>query len=80
MNDWNNDYLAEFHRQDLLRETEQICLANLAMQSRVYRPSLFTRAMHGFASWMILAGKKLHNRYEIPTAHTHQTTSSSFAR
>ena len=80
MNNWQNEKMAEFHRTDLINDSEQIRLVNLAMQFRVYRPSLFTRTMHGIASWMILKGKELHKRYEIPTDHCHQTPFNSFAR
>lgn len=77
---WHNEKMAEFHRMDLINESEQIRLINLAMQSRVYRPSLFTRTMHNLAGWMILKGKELHARYEIPTEHCHKVPSNSFAR
>jgi len=78
MNHWNNEKMAEFHRMDLINESEQIRLAKLATQSRIYRPSLFTRTMHRIASWMILKGKELHERYELPTAHSHHSPSSSY--
>jgi len=80
MNHWQNEKMAEFHREDLLHDVEQISLANLATQSRTYRPGLFTRVMHNIAGWMISTGRELHERYEIPSAHSHQTQSSSFAR
>jgi len=78
MNHWQNEKMAEFHREDLLHDVEQISLANLAMQSRAYHPSLFTRTMHSLASWLITTGKELHKRYELPTAHSHHSPSSSF--
>ncbi len=80
MNHWNNEKMAEFHREDILKDVEQTRLAKLAMQSQVYRPSLFTRTMHGVASWMILKGKELHARYELPAEHCHKMPSNSFAR
>jgi len=80
MNHWHNDFMAEYHRQDLLEESEKIRLESLALESHAYQPGLFVRAIHAFAGWMILTGKKLHARYEIPTAHCHQTRFSSFAR
>ena len=80
MNHWHNEKMAELHRADLINDSEQIRLANLAIQSRVYHPSLFTRTMHSIAGWMIVKGKKLHARYEIPTEHCHQVPSNSFAR
>jgi len=80
MNHWHTEKMAEFHRQDIINDIEQIRLVNLATQSRVYRPGLFTRTMHNFAVWMITTGKELHNRYELPIAHSHHSPSKSFAR
>lgn len=80
MNHWHDEKMAEYHREKIHNEIEQIRLVNLTTQSRVYRPSLFTRTMHGIAGWMILKGKELHTRYEIPTDHCHKAPSNSFAR
>ena len=80
MNYWHIEKMDEIHRTDLINDREQIRLENLVMQSRVYRPSLFKRTMHSIASWMILKGKELHARYELPTEHSHQMPSKSFAR
>ena len=80
MNNWHIDYMAEYHRKDLLDEANHVRLVNLALQSRVYRPDLFTRIMHSFAGWMVSTGEGLHERYEIPSAHCHHNPSSSFAR
>ena len=80
MNYWHIEKMDEIHRTDLINEREQIRLENRVMQSRAYRPSLFTRTMHSIASWMILKGKELHARYELPTEHSHQLPSKSFAR
>ena len=79
MNNWQNEKLAELHRLDLINERKQIRLESLAMQSHVYRPSLFTRTMHSLAGWMILKGKELHARYELPIEHSHHSPSGSFA-
>lgn len=80
MNNWQNEKLAELHRTDLINESNQIRLESLAMQSSAYRPSLFTRTMHSLAGWMVLKGKELHARYELPIEHSHQMPSKSFAR
>jgi len=80
MNHWHNNFMAEYHRQDLLKESEKIHLENLALASNLYQPGLFARTMHSLAAWMISTGKKLHARYELPTAHHHQMPSSSPAR
>lgn len=78
MNHWHNDYMAEYHRQDLIDDSERVRLASLAKQSRVHAPGLFTRTMHNLAAWMISTGKELHERYELPNAHSHKR-SRSFA-
>lgn len=79
MNNLQNEYLAEYHRQELLKEREQIRLLESALKARPHQPSLFTRVMHGFANWMIATGSELHERYEIPTVHSHKVHSNSFA-
>ncbi len=66
MNNWHNEFMAEYHRQDILEEAEQIRLEKLVIQSRVYRPGLFERSMFNFANWMISTGKQLRKRYEVP--------------
>jgi len=80
MNFYQDELTAQYNRQRVKEEFDQIKLENRATHSHVYHPSLFTRIMHGFASWMISTGKELHERYEIPAAHCHHTASSSFAR
>ena len=80
MNNWHNEYMAEYHRQDILKQNEQIRLADLAIKSRIYRPNLFTHAMFNFANWMISTGKGLRKRYEIPTARCNHSPTGNFAR
>lgn len=80
MNNWNNEYMAEYHRQDLIREADQVLLEKLGLSSRVYRPSLFTRVMFNFGNWMVVKGKQLRKRHEIPSAACGNAPSSSFAR
>lgn len=66
MNHWHNDFMAEYHRQDILNEVEHIHLERLAVSSRVYHPGFFARTMYNFANWMISTGKQLRKRYEVP--------------
>lgn len=66
MNHWHNEFMAEYHRQDILDEVQHIHLEKLALRSRVYRPGLFERSMYNFANWMISTGKQLRKRYEVP--------------
>ena len=79
MSNWNNEFMAEYHRQQILMEAEQIRLEKIAIQSRVYRPRLFERTMFSFANWMIATGKQLRKRYEIPVTPCNKST-TSFAR
>lgn len=78
MNHWHVEFMAEDHRQEILKEVEHIRLEKLALQSRVYRPGLFARTMFSFANWMISAGKQLRKRYEIPV-HCNDSRTGSFA-
>jgi hypothetical protein len=66
MNHWQDEFMAEYHRQEILDQVEQIRLEKIAVKSRVYRPGLFERTMFNFANWMISTGKQLRKRYEVP--------------
>ena len=63
MNNWHNEFMAEYHRQDMLEEAEQIRLEQIALKSRMYHPRFFERSMYRFANWMISTGKQLRKRY-----------------
>jgi hypothetical protein len=80
MNNWHNEYMAEYHRQDLLKQREQIRIEDLALKSRVYRPGIFERTMFNFANWMISTGKQLRKRYEVPAVKCNNSPTGSFAR
>ena len=80
MNHYQDELLAEYNRQRIKDEFEQIRLERLAMQSRAYRPGLFTRTMYNFANWMISTGKHLRKRYEIPAITCNNPPTNSFAR
>ena len=79
MNHWHNEFMAEYHRQDILNEVDHIHLETLALKSRVYRPGFFARSMFSFANWMISTGKQLRKRYEVPCVDC-PTPTGSFAR
>ena len=79
MNNWNNEYMAEYHRQEILDEVEQIRLGKLVVSSQVYRPRLFNRTMFSFANWMISTGKQLRKRYEVPSVDCSHSRTGSFA-
>lgn len=65
MNSWPNELMAEYHRQRILQEVEQIRLEKLAQKSRMDRPGFFERMMFNVANRMISTGKQLRERYEI---------------
>lgn len=79
MNNWHNEFMAEYHRQGILEEVEQIRLEQIALKSRVYHPRFFERSMYRFATWMISTGKQLRKRYEVPCVDC-PTPTGSFAR
>jgi hypothetical protein len=79
MNNWQNEFMAEYHRQEILEEAEQIRLERLALRSRVYRPRVFERTMFNFANWMISTGKQLRKRYEVPTVGCNHPHTGSLA-
>ncbi|HMB21605.1 MAG: hypothetical protein ACM33V_07535 [Chloroflexota bacterium] len=66
MNNWQSEFLAEYDRQRILQEVEQIRLEKLAAQPR---PRLFARIMANIGNWMVGTGRKLTKRYEVPVAH-----------
>ena len=80
MNHWHNEYMAEYHRQDLIKEAEQIQREKLGIGSRVYRPMLFARTMFNLGNWLIARGKQLRKRYEVPIAACNNSPTGSFAR
>ena len=87
MNNWQDEFMAEYRRQQILEEVAQIRLEKLALKSRVYRPGLFARTMFNFANWMISTGKQLRKRYtrsspmdEMPVAHCSHPPTGSFAQ
>ena len=63
MNYWNNEFMAEYHRQEIIEEAGHIRLEQQALSSRVYRPRWVERAMFRLANWMISTGKQLRKRY-----------------
>jgi hypothetical protein len=75
MNNWQNEYMAEYHRQEILEEAEHIRLEEMSLTSRVYRTSFFSRTMFNLANWMISTGKELRKRYEIPAVNCNKTGS-----
>ena len=79
MNHYQDELTAEYNRQRILEDISQIRLEQRAAKAHVRGPGLFTRTMHIFSTWMISTGKQLHQRYELPTEHSHRAPSKSFA-
>lgn len=75
MQHWHDEYQAEYRRQLILAEMEQIRLEHTALRGRVYRPRFFARTMFNFANWMISTGKTLRKRYEMPAVNCNKTES-----
>jgi hypothetical protein len=80
MNNWQNEYMPEYYRQQLLQEAGHIRLEKLARESRLYHPGVFERTMFNFANWMISTGKQLRKRYEVPAVNCNKPATGSFAR
>jgi hypothetical protein len=78
MNNWHTEFMAEYDRQHILEEAEEIRLLNLATRYRVYRPGPFERTMFHFANWMIFTGNRLRKRYEMPSVRCQQSPARSF--
>jgi hypothetical protein len=79
MNHWQNEFMAEYRRQEILQEAEKIHLEKIGRQARVYRPSFFERSMFNFANWMISTGKQLRKRYEVPAVNCSHPSTESYA-
>lgn len=80
MNNWHDEYTAEYNRQRIRDEVKRIRLEELARQFPSERPRLFEQTMFSFANWMITTGKQLRKRYEIPDVHCGKSPTRSFAR
>lgn len=79
MNLYQDELTAEYNRQRITSDIEQIRLERLARRSQSHQPGRFERLMFNLANWMIVTGKSLRKRYEIPTANCGQAPSKGFA-
>lgn len=79
MNHWHTEAMAELERQGIEREMRHIRLEELATAARIHRPGWFERGMFGFANWMIVTGKQLRRRYEVPVTGCSQVQTKSLA-
>jgi len=80
MNTLHDEYMAEYLRQEIIKQSEQIRLEQTAAKSRTSRPAMFERAMYNFANWMITTGKQFRKRYETPTINCPKSQTNGFAR
>ena len=80
MNRYQDEINAEYNRQRILKEAEQVRLEKIGHRSRPYRPTIFERSMFNFANWMISTGKQLRRRYEVPAVPCNHITTGSPAR
>lgn len=80
MNRYQDEINAEYNRQRILKEAEQIRLEKTGHRSRPYRPTVFERSMFNFANWMISTGKHLRRRYEVPAVPCNHIRTGSPAR
>ena len=80
MNFYQDELTAQYNRQRVQEELEQIRLERLSVNSTVHKPSRFERTMLIFANWMISTGKQLHKRYHVPSVNCTQNPTNSFAR
>jgi hypothetical protein len=78
MNNWHNEFMAEYGRQHILEQAEQIRLEKLTTRFRVYRPGLFERMMFHIANWMISTGSQLRKRYEVPAIPCNKSPTGSY--
>jgi len=65
MNNWQDEFMAEYHRRRILEEVEQIRLEKFALKAHARRPRFLERTMFNFGNWMISAGERLCKHYEI---------------
>lgn len=79
MNYFQNELTAEYNRQRISEELQQIRLEQFALKSRPYKPGRFERTMFNFANWMIATGKQLRKRYEIPVTNCNNSPTKGFA-
>jgi hypothetical protein len=80
MNYFQDEQTAAYNRQRIAEAFQQMQLEHLALKSRVYQPSRYTRLMFSFANWMIATGNQLRKRYEIPITNSNQAGSKRFAQ
>ena len=80
MNFYQDELTAQYNRQRVQEELEQIRLERLSVNSTVHKSSCFERTMLNLANWMISTGGQLRKRYEIHSVNCTQKPTNSFAQ
>jgi len=72
MNNWQNEKLAELHRQDLINESRKIHRDSPEKRLHTHRPSLIAQAKSILANRTFAKGRKLRISSEARTfSHVH---------
>lgn len=66
MNHWQFEQYKQIDEISRQRMQSEARAENLVRRLRTYHPGAFERVMFRLANWMILKGKQLRRRYEIP--------------
>jgi hypothetical protein len=80
MDHWPYEFYIKINEDNRTRMMAEIRAERIAREDRVYHPGMSALAMFRLANWMIVIGKGLQRRYEIPPNHCSQTTSSNIAK
>jgi len=72
MNNWHNEYMAEYHRQELIDDSRQKHIEGPERRVHTHRPNLVTQIKFNLANWMIGKGEDLRGQHEARTfSHAH---------
>ncbi len=66
MNHFQLERLAEYHRQELIEDMQQIRLEKLAREANQPRANLLRLGLMHLADWLIAAGRQLHQEFDPP--------------
>ena len=66
MTSWQDESMAEYNRQRILKEVEQIRLEKVTRRPRSDGSSPFERIVLRLANWMISTGEQLRKQHKIP--------------
>ena len=75
MNHWQFEQYKQIDEISRQRIVSEVRAENLVRKLRTYHPGPFERMMFRLANWMILKGRQLRRRYEIPETSCNQQAS-----